>query len=43
MYNLFPWLVTKNFFVMLYIIIPRKESIKDAYMDTYMAPLIEEF
>jgi hypothetical protein len=27
---------------MLYIIIPRKESIKDAYMDTYMAPLIEE-
>jgi hypothetical protein len=27
---------------MLYIIILGKESVKDAYMDTYMAPLIEE-
>ncbi len=30
------------FFVMLSLIIPRKESVKDANMDTYMAPLIEE-
>jgi hypothetical protein len=42
MYNLPPWLVTKNFFVMLSLIIPRKKSVKDANMDTYMAPLIEE-
>ncbi len=42
MYNLFPWLVTKKFFVMLSVIIPGKESVKDAYMDTYMAPLIKE-
>ncbi len=42
MYNLFPWLVTKNFFVMLFVIILGKELMKDAYMDTYMAPLIEE-
>jgi hypothetical protein len=27
---------------MLSLIIPRKESVKDANMDTYMAPLIEE-
>jgi len=27
---------------MLFLIIPRRESVKDANMDTYMAPLIKE-
>jgi hypothetical protein len=42
MYILLPWLVINNFFLMLSLIIPGKESIKNANMDTYMAPLIEE-
>jgi hypothetical protein len=32
----------KEFFAMLFVIILGKELVKDAYMDTYMAPLIEE-
>jgi hypothetical protein len=32
----------KFFFVMLSLIIPGKELVKDANMGTYMAPLIEE-
>jgi hypothetical protein len=42
MYNLLPWLVINNFFMLSFIILGRKESVKDATMDTYMAPLIEE-
>jgi ribosomal protein S27AE len=41
-YNLPPWLVTKNFFVMLALIILRKESVKMHNIDVYMVPLIEE-
>ncbi len=41
-YNLPPWLVTKNFFMMLALIIPGKESVTDKNVDVYMAPLIEE-
>ena len=41
-YNLPPWLVTKNFFMMLALIIPGKESVKDRNVDVYLAPLIEE-
>jgi hypothetical protein len=41
-YNLPPWLVTKNFFIMLALIIPGKESVRDKNVDVYMAPLIEE-
>jgi hypothetical protein len=32
----------KKKIVMLFLIILRKEPVKDANMDTYMAPLIEE-
>ncbi len=42
MYNLPPWLVTKIFFVMLSFINPTKESDKNANIDKYIAPLIEE-
>ena len=41
-YNLLPWLVTKNFFMMLTLLIPRKESVTDKNVDVYLAPLIEE-
>ena len=41
-YNLPPWLVTKNFFMMLALIIPGKESVTDKNVDVYMTPLIEE-
>ena len=41
-YNLPLWLVTKNFFMMLAIIISGKESVTDKNVDVYMAPLIEE-
>jgi hypothetical protein len=41
-YNLPPWLVTKNFFVILTLIIPSKESVKMHNIDVYMASLIEE-
>ena len=40
--NLPPWLVTKNFFVMLSLIIPGKESVKCSNIDVYMQPLVEE-
>ena len=32
-YNLPPWLVTKKFFIMLTLIIPGKESVKDKNID----------
>ena len=41
-YNLPPWLVTKRFFVMLTLIIPGKESVKEDNIHVYLAPLIEE-
>jgi len=41
-YNLPPWLITKNFFVMLALIILGQESIKLHNIDIYVAPLIEE-
>lgn len=41
-YNLPPWLVTKQFFIMLALLIPGKESVTSENIDIYMAPLIEE-
>ena len=41
-YNLPPWLVTKRFFVMLSLIIPGKESVKEENIHVYLAPLVEE-
>ena len=41
-YNLPPWLVTKKFFIMLTLIIPGKESVKDKNIDVYLQPLVEE-
>lgn len=39
-YNLPPWLVTKNFFVMLVLLIPGKEIVKMHNFNIHMAPLI---
>ncbi len=41
-YNLPPWLVTKNFFMMLTLLIPGKESVTEKNVDVYLAPLMEE-
>ncbi len=41
-YNLPSWLMTNNFFVMLALIIPGKESVRMQNIDVYMAPLIEQ-
>ncbi len=41
-YNLLPWLTTKMFFLMLVLLIPSKESIKNNNVDVYLAPLVEE-
>jgi hypothetical protein len=41
-YNLPPWLCTKKFFVMLALLIPRKQSVTTENFDVYMAPLVEE-
>ena len=41
-YSLPPWLVTKKFFVMLSLIIPRKESVTAENIDVYLSLLIEE-
>jgi hypothetical protein len=41
-YNLPPWLVTKQFFIMLVLLIPGKESVISDNIDVYLAPLIEE-
>ena len=41
-YNIPPWLTTKNFFVMLALLIPGKQSVTSQYFDVYLAPLVEE-
>jgi hypothetical protein len=41
-YNLPPWLCTKKFFVLLALLIPRKESITSEVFDVYLEPLVEE-
>src|SRR5579875_885180 len=41
-YNLPAWLVMKPFFIMLTLLIPRKESVTSENIDVYLIPLIEE-
>ena len=41
-YNIPPWLTTKNFFVMLALLIPGKQSVTAQFFDVYLAPLVEE-
>jgi hypothetical protein len=41
-YNLPPWLVTKKFFLLLSMIIPRSSSVKSNNFDVYLAPVFEE-
>ncbi len=41
-YNLPPWLVTKQYFLMLTLIIHVKEFVTSRKMDVYLQPLIEE-
>ena len=41
-YNISLWLVTKDFFMMLALIIPRKNSVTDMIVDMYLALLIEK-
>jgi hypothetical protein len=40
--NLPPWLATKKFFVMLFMIIPGKQAVTSETVDTYLQPLMEE-
>jgi hypothetical protein len=41
-YNLPPWLCTKKFFIMLALLIPRKQSVTTENFDVYMEPLLED-
>jgi hypothetical protein len=41
-YNLPPWLCTKKFFIMLALLILRKQSVTIENFDIYMEPLVEE-
>ena len=41
-YNLPPWLLKKRCFVMLTLIIPEKESVKEENIYVYLTPLIKE-
>jgi hypothetical protein len=41
-YNLTPWLTTKKFFLVLVLLIPRKESVNNDNIDVYLIPLVEE-
>jgi hypothetical protein len=41
-YSLPPWLTKKGFFVMLTLLIPRKESMKSENLDVYLKPLVKE-
>jgi hypothetical protein len=41
-YNIPPWLTTKNFFIMLALLIPRKQSVTSEIFDVYLDPLVEE-
>ena len=41
-YNIPPWLSTKNFFIMVALLIPGKQSVTSEFFDVYMEPLVEE-
>jgi hypothetical protein len=41
-YNLPPWLTTKWLFVMLSLLIPKKESMTNDNIDVYLESLVEE-
>jgi hypothetical protein len=41
-YNLPPWLCTKKFFILLGLLIPRKQSVTSKHLDVYLEPLVEE-
>jgi len=41
-YNLPPWLVTKKFFMIVFLIIPGPESVRSSNFDVYISPLLEE-
>jgi hypothetical protein len=41
-YNVPPWLTSKKFFIMLVLLIPRKESVTFEHFDVYLQPLIKE-
>jgi hypothetical protein len=41
-YNLSPWLCTKNFFILLALLIPRKQSVTSEHLNVYLEPLVEE-
>jgi hypothetical protein len=41
-YNLPPWLCTKKFFMLLFLLIPGKESVTLEVFDVYLEPVVEE-
>jgi hypothetical protein len=40
--NLPPWMATKQFFMLLALLIPSKEQVKSKNIDVYLQPLIDE-
>jgi hypothetical protein len=42
-YNLPPWLVTKRFFILLYLIIPGPKNVKNIKINVYVAPLLRNY
>ena len=41
-YNIAPWLTTKNYFIMLSVLIPGPKSVTADHFDVFIEPLIEE-
>jgi hypothetical protein len=41
-YNLPPWLCTKQFFILLALFIPGKQSVTSKHLDVYLEPLVEK-
>lgn len=41
-YNLPPWLITKHYFLMLVLTIPKRESVTSTNVDLYLQPLIDK-
>jgi hypothetical protein len=41
-YNLHPWLTSKKFFILLALLIPRKDSLTSKNFDVYLQPLVDE-
>ena len=41
-YNVPPWMTTKNYFIILFLIIPGKRSVTSEHFYIYLIPLVED-